>query len=87
MVSFKYILLYIFLFRCALPDWSNDTYLPISDQHNVSIYQWIPLDKDGKLDSCSIYASNFTNKVECDEYVFDHSEYWGTSLNMHVSTF
>jgi len=48
----------MFTFRCKLPDWENDTFSPFSEIHNQSIYQWIPVDKDGILDSCKIYTNN-----------------------------
>ena len=72
--------------RCKLPDWTNDSYSPFSELHNQSIHQWIPVDKDGGLDSCKIYTSSMNNKTEdCREYVFDKSVYWGVTLNERVS--
>ncbi|KAF6040834.1 hypothetical protein EB796_000867 [Bugula neritina] len=66
--------------RCKLPEWENDTFSPFSEVHNQSIYQWIPVDKDGILDSCKIYTNN-NETVECEEHVFDKSVYWGVTLN------
>ncbi|KAF6040828.1 hypothetical protein EB796_000861 [Bugula neritina] len=69
-----------YFYKCKLPDLENDTFSPFSEVHNQSIYQWIPVDKDGILDSCKIYTNN-NETVECEEHVFDKSVYWGVTLN------
>lgn len=72
-------------YRCSLPGYANDSYQPMSDLHNQSIYQWIPTDEEGNLKSCEIYGGNITDAPsDCHSYVFDHSDYWGSSLNMQV---
>jgi len=56
-------------FRCKLPEWENDTFSPFSEVHNQSIYQWIPVDKDGILDSCKIYTSKTVYTIGIHTYI------------------
>lgn len=71
--------------RCTVPGWTNGSYQSFSDEHNQSIYEWIPIKQDGSLDSCKVYTKAGGNtSIDCDKYVFDHTDYWGTTLNMAV---
>lgn len=74
-------------YRCTLPGWEdNDTYAIQDGLHNVSVQQWIPLDKEGRMLTCNISSSlNSTDTEICSQWVFDKSSYRGTTLNMNVS--
>lgn len=64
-------MLRITCFRCALPNWPNDTYKIQSEAHMEDVNRSIPLSsEDGYLyDGCTIYGNN-SKLVHCEKWVY-----------------
>jgi hypothetical protein len=64
--------------RCALPGWTNDTYIVQNDAHQELINATIP-----QGSKCTVYNSSGLNETKCSSWVYDET-YFSPSAVMEV---